>query len=299
MKPVHLLAALLFVGFFTTPTARSAEDVKAVIKTGGDFEVEIVKDVAYYEGDDADANKHKLDLYLPNGHKDYPVLFFVHGGSWRGGDRKQYGPLGNVFAKNGVGVVAISYRLSPKVQHPEHSKDVARAFAWTHKNIAKHGGKSDQIFVSGHSAGGHLAALLATDQTYLRAHKLELSNIKGVIAMSGVYVLVANRIFESAFGKDEEVVKNAAPIKHVKENLCPFCLIYADKDFTTLDAMAEQFCKELKSCKCEAQTIKMPDRTHMTIIIKCATSEEDPTTQAMLEFIARHSSLKLKAKAMK
>ncbi|HKI31232.1 MAG TPA: alpha/beta hydrolase fold domain-containing protein, partial [Gemmataceae bacterium] len=170
--------------------ADKEEKGAAEVKVGGNFEVKEVKDIAYYEGDDADPKKHKLDLFLPKGQKDFPVLIFVHGGAWVFGDRKMYGSLGNTFAKNGIGTVVISYRLTPQVQHPGHIEDVARAFAWTHENIGKYGGKADQIFVSGQSAGGHLTALLATNETYLKAHKLSLKDIKGAIPISGVYTIV-------------------------------------------------------------------------------------------------------------
>jgi len=298
MNSTRISVVLLVLGLLATPPAR-AEDARPAIKIGGDFQIETKEDIAYYEGKDADPVKHKLDLYLPRGQKDFPVLFFVHGGSWRSGDRKMYTALGNVFAKNGIGTVIISYRLSPAVQHPGHVQDVARAFAWTHANIAKHGGRPDQVFASGHSAGGHLVALLATDESYLKAEKCSFADLKAVIPISGVYVIVPNRIFEPAFGKDETVVKNAAPINHVREHLVPFCMIYAEKDYPTLDAMAEQMCRALQKCKCEASAMCMKERDHISIIRQAASSEADPTTQAMLVFIAKHSGLKLTARETK
>src|SRR5437016_6619 len=102
------------------------------------FEVEAMKDIAYYDGPGADPVKHKLDLFLPKGQKVFPLVFFVHGGAWKRGDKGYLGvytSLGNFFARRGIGAVVINYRLSPAVQHPEHIKDVARAFAWTHKNL--------------------------------------------------------------------------------------------------------------------------------------------------------------------
>ena len=161
-------------------------------KVAGNFEVEVVKNVAYYEGADADATRHRLDLYLPKGQKNFPVLIFVHGGAWKSGTKDLYSPLGKLYAKNGIGTVIINYRLSPAVQHPGHIEDVARAFAWTHKNIAKHGGDPDNIFVCGHSAGGHLVSLLSTNETYLKAQGLAISNIKGTIPLSGVFIIVPN-----------------------------------------------------------------------------------------------------------
>src|SRR5262249_54396104 len=154
----------LLCGSLLSPSAWAA-DTKATVKSGGHFDVDVVKDIPYYTGADAHAAKNKLDLYLPQGHKDFPILFFIHGGPWQRGDKSRYVKLGDRFARNGIGTVIISYRLSPAVKHPEHAKDVARAFAWTHNNIAARGGRADQIFVCGHSAGGHLAALLACDPT--------------------------------------------------------------------------------------------------------------------------------------
>ncbi|MBL8794235.1 MAG: alpha/beta hydrolase, partial [Planctomycetia bacterium] len=268
------LAGLLLLAFLVAPRLHGAET--AAIKLGGNFEVETIKDVAYVAGADADPDKHKLDLYLPRGQKDFPVLLFVHGGSWRSGDRKMYAPLGNVLAKNGIGTAIISYRLSPKVQHPGHIQDVAKAFAWTCANIAKHGGRADQVFACGHSAGGHLVALLGTDESYLKAEKRAFADLKGVIAISGVYSIFPGAIFEPAFGKDEQVVKNASPLKHVKEKLCPFCLLYADKEYPTLDLMAEQMGKALQDCKCDVSLMKLKDRDHISIIRKAASDETDP-----------------------
>ena len=116
------------------------------------FGVKSLKDVAYHTGEDTHATKHKLDLFLPEGRKDFPVLFFVHGGAWRHGDKGFlgiYSALGKFYAQHGIGAVVINYRLSPDVQHPEHVKDVARAFAWTYHNIARYGGDPGRIFVRG------------------------------------------------------------------------------------------------------------------------------------------------------
>jgi acetyl esterase/lipase len=282
---------VLLVSAVFLPAARADEGAKPKIKTGGSYDVETVKGVAYFEGKDADPVRHKLDLYLPKGRQDFPVLFFVHGGAWRFGSKDTYAPLGRTFAKNGVGVVVTNYRLSPKVMHPAHIEDVAKAFGWTHRNIGKYGGRADQLFVSGHSAGGHLVALLCTDASHLAREKLAVSNVKGMIPMSGVYTIPAGMLKE-AFGTDEKVCKAASPLTHVKGDHPPALIIYADKDYPFLDVMGEEFCKKLKGCRCEASSLKVGNRTHITIIVQVA-SETDPATQAMLEFIARHSGLKL------
>src|SRR5438270_10644137 len=179
-QTMKLCPFTLFVLLSCAADASADDANKPPIVRTGSFEVQSIKDIAYDDAKDADPVRHKLDLYLPKGHKDFPVLMFVHGGAWTSGNKNLYGPLGQRFAANGIGTAIINYRLSPAVQHPAHAQDVAKAFAWTHKNIGKHGGRADQIFISGHSAGGHLVALLATDESYLKAHKLGISDIKGV-----------------------------------------------------------------------------------------------------------------------
>src|SRR5262249_28886666 len=225
--------------------------------------------------------------------KSFPVLMFVHGGTWKSGNKNLYAPLGKLYAKNGIGTVIINYRLSPKVQHPAHIEDVARAFAWTHKHIAEHGGDPANFFVCGHSAGGHLVSLLSTSEPYLKAHNLKISDIKGTIPISGVFVLIPNQAFKDIFTMDRETVKSASPIEHVAGKHPPCLLIYADKDFLTLDTQAEQMCKKLTGCECEARTLKIADRTHISIITSMV-NEADPANQAIFEFLAKYGGLKLK-----
>ena len=179
--------------------------------------VEHVQGVAYHEGPDADDFRHRLDLFLPQGRKDYPVVVLVHGGAWVMGDNHScglYPAVAEFLASQGIGVVLPNYRLSPAVKHPEHAKDVARAFAWARAHIADHGGRPDRLFVAGHSAGGHLVALLATDETYLRAEGLQTADIRGVIAFSGVYRIPP--------GKMSATLGGATPLAFRFDEMAPF-----------------------------------------------------------------------------
>jgi acetyl esterase/lipase len=265
------------------------------IMIGGHFPVEVVADIPYVDGADAD-KKQKLDLYLPKGQRNVPVLLFIHGGAWRSGDRMLYGPLGRTFARNGVATVIISYRLTPQVKHPGHIEDVARAFAWTVKNIAKYGGNPAQIFVSGQSAGGHLAALLATNDQFLAAEKLSAKAIKGVVPISGIYLTGEHKVFDGVIGKDKESALSASPLRHVTGDEPPFLIMYADNDFKTCDAMSKAFAKALQAKKVPARVVEIPDRNHITIIVRMAASAADPVSQETLKFIAEHGHLTLTPK---
>jgi len=295
------------------------------------FEVEVHKDLAYYDGPDAHPVKHKLDLFVPRGKKNYPVLFFVHGGAWRSGDKSflgVYTALGKFFASRGVGTVVINYRLSPAVQHPEHVKDVARAFAWTQRRIADYGGDPRQVFVCGHSAGGHLVSLLATDETYLKAEGVDPASIKGVMAVSGVYRILPTdpevtleddkvkevtnpggngpapraaaeggevrfrmNLFTPVFGSDPKVRADASPINHVHKGLPPFVIFHADNDLTTLPEMAEEFDQALKDIGCTSERVCVKDRSHINIMTK-ASKPDDPLGAAMLAFVRRTTQAK-------
>jgi acetyl esterase/lipase len=156
-----------------------------------------VRDLAYRNGPQSDPYRHRLDLFYPKGKKDFPVIVLVHGGGWSIGDNRCFGlytSVGRFLAGQGIGVVMPNYRLSPRVKHPEHVKDVARAVVWTKGHIAEYGGDPGRIFLMGHSAGGHLVALLGTDESYLRAEGLKLADLKGVIAVSGVYDIPAGAV---------------------------------------------------------------------------------------------------------
>jgi acetyl esterase/lipase len=149
-------------------------------------------DLRYAKGGNS---RHVLDVFAPRGAKRAPVVLFVHGGTWMFGDKNFFGlyrGVGRYLARHGAVAVSVNYRLSPAVKHPAHVRDVARAFAWARAHVAEYGGDPDHIILCGHSAGGHLVALLATDETYLKDPALKLTSrdrqaVRGVIGVCGVY----------------------------------------------------------------------------------------------------------------
>ena len=201
--------------------------------------VEVQAGISYTEGAPADADKHKLDLYLPRDKKNFPVLVFLHGGSWRTGDRSLYRALGDRFARAGIGVAIPSYRLMPQNPHPAQIEDVAAAFAWVVRNIAQHGGDASRIYLSGHSAGAHLAALLALDERYLRKFDLPRTAIRGVIAMSGIYDVDNLDTFLVAADKGDK--HDASPVAHAHSGAPPFLISYCQWDYFGLPKQARDF----------------------------------------------------------
>jgi acetyl esterase/lipase len=284
----------LFWGLLALPTdnVRGVE-VKAASQS---FEIDVKEDITYYEGRQADRTKHQLDVYVPKGVKEFPVLFFVHGGSWSLGDKKGelgvrvYDTLSRSVAHQGIGVVVPNYRLSPRVKHPAHIRDVARAFAWTVKHIKEFGGRTDAIFIAGHSAGGHLVCLLATDPAYLKAEGLSVKAIRGVVAVSGVYRVPPNRLFDGVFGRDPAVRKDASPISHVGPGLPHFLVLCAEQDLPTCGKKeAGAFCAALLTKDNLADLMEMKDRNHISIMFSMV-DDADPARRAILTFIRKNTS---------
>lgn len=246
-------------------------------------------DIAYRIDKDADKERHRLDVYAPKGKKDFPVVLFVHGGSWKSGNKNLYAALGQALAADGIGCVICNYRLSPAVQHPAHVEDVAKAFAWTADNIGKYGGNKQQLFLCGHSAGGHLVSLLATDPRYLKAEKHSPAEVRGVASFSGVYEIVTDvPTLEAPFGKDEKVCKLASPLTHVTGKCPPFLIAYADNDFNRLDETALNMHAALKKADSPVELVKCKNRNHYTIIIEFAKSNDDPLNKAFREFVQKN-----------
>jgi len=246
--------------------------------------VAVTKGIVYIEGKPEDAAKHKLDLYVPKDKTNAPVFLFIHGGAWRSGDRALYPAFGNRFAKQGIVVAVISYRLAPKNPHPAQIEDVADAFAWVARHISEYGGDTNRIYVGGHSAGGHLAALLTLDESYLKARQLSAKDIRGVICLSGVYNVNDGSKESKVFGKDESVKKAASPMSYVKGSAPPFLVTYCQWDYPTLPFQARMFHRALKTAGISSELLYVPGEGHISEMLSI-THDDDPSAQAILKFI--------------
>jgi acetyl esterase/lipase len=239
--------------------------------------VDYQKDITYVEGSQDD--KQRLDLYLPRGKQDVPVLMFLHGGSWSMGDRALYRALGNRLAREGIAVAIPSYRLMPQHEFPAQVEDSAAAFDWVYRNIARYGGDRSRVYVAGHSAGGHLASLLALDPQYLAKFNLNTSLIHGVVSLSGVYDLRWVRGFRT------EVVKHdASPIHHTHSGAPRFLVAYCQRDYFGLPKQARDFSAALKKAFVDTKLVYVPLDNHITEIINVA-REQGPLLDAILKFV--------------
>jgi acetyl esterase/lipase len=192
----------------------------------------VTRDVPYV--DDQIAPRQELDVYgfEPDGCDPVPVVVYVHGGGWRGGDKRAVGEKATFFNDLGYVFVSVNYRLSApngdpnRPMHPDHSDDVGMAIAWVEANIDDHGGDGEHLALIGHSAGAHLVALVGLDDHYVDQAGGDPSAIECVISNdAGAYDLLARRengprasaLVANAFGTDETILRDASPIAHVDD----------------------------------------------------------------------------------
>jgi acetyl esterase/lipase len=138
--------------------------------------------------------------------------------------------------------------------------------------------------VAGHSAGGHLAALLTLDDRYLAAHQISPAVIRGVLALSGVYNLTIGESQESVFGSDRAVRREASPLFHVRAGAPPFLVAYCQWDYFSLPAQARIFCRALQEAGVKAELAYVPGESHISEMVNIW-REDCPLAIAALKFL--------------
>lgn len=167
----------------------------------------------------------KLDVYYPVGKTNFTTVVWFHGGGLEGGEKEIPAQLKD----KGIAVVAVNYRLSPKAQHPAYIEDAAQSVAWVFENIQSLGGNSKNIYISGHSAGGYLALMVALDKSYLAKYQIDADSIKGIIPVSGQTNTHYTIRKERGMPMDVPVVDGFAPLNKARKNIPPMLLITGDR----------------------------------------------------------------------
>ncbi len=250
----------------------------SLVRPSGRFRV--LLDVRYA----AHSPRNRLDLYLPEG-SGFPVALFVHGGGWISGDKAMCGHVGSFLARHGIGAAVMNYRLSPEVRHPAHVEDVAAAFAWVRRNVGAFGGDTRRLSVVGHSAGGHLVSLLATDEAHLQPWGLSPRDIQGVVTVSGIYRIGLNvslyglgHVFR---GADKAA---ASPLSHVKPGCPPFLILHARRDTWTLAGQARRLHARIVAANGWSRLVAVPGVSHDSILHK-AVVPDAPHGRQIVRFL--------------
>ena len=255
------------------------------------YSVRVVRDLSYLQGASYPDRKDKLDVYVPEGRRNAPVIVSYYGGALMAGDKSEHTFIGRRFASAGFVTVVVNYRLSPGVAHPAHARDAAASFAWVKRHITEYGGDANRVFVIGHSAGAYLVALLSTDERYLAAHKLSLGDIRGAVPVSAFYWVeregVAPDRDKSVWGTDPKVWVDASPAHHLKSGTPPMLILYADGDEDWRRRQNVEAAQAMKAAgQASVEIAMITDRTHMTIWERMS-ADRDETAERIIQFVNR------------
>lgn len=262
-------------------------------------DVQIMLDVPYKTGEsltDYERQRCRLDVYFPKGKKNFPTLVWFHGGGLKNGDKSslQSGDsvksesIAHSFAEHGIAVVVPNYRLSPKATYPAYIQDAAAAVLWTKQQMQQHGASSKALFVGGHSAGGYLTMMLAMDPHYLKDIGADVSDIAGIIPVSGQTMTHYTVREERGIGKHTITVDEAAPVHFTRADTPPALVIYADNDMAARAEENMYFVELMKDAGNKGIAgLQVKNRTHGTIASELV-HPTDPGRIAIVEFIQKH-----------
>lgn len=196
------------------------------------------KDISYIDNNETDAYRRercKLDIYYPENLEEFPTVVWFHGGGLEGGNKR----IPKELTDRGFAVIAPNYRLSPKAQHPAYIEDAAAAVAWAMANVERYGGRRDRIFVAGHSAGGYLTLMLATDKRYLEAYGTDADSVAAYLPVSGQTVTHSTIRKERGLPAGVPIIDEYAPVNRARKDTAPIMMITGDRNLEMADRYEE------------------------------------------------------------
>jgi acetyl esterase/lipase len=291
MKPFATFLAILFLASFTSALAQpQATSAKLNVK----------RDIPYAEPADP---KQRVDIYAPEGARNLPVVFWIHGGGWQAGDRTNVQFKPQAFVDKGFVFVSTGYRLLTNVEMVTIFRDIARSVRHVHDHIGEYGGDPKRILVMGHSAGAQLAALICIDDRYLKAEGLSLNIIKGCVPVDGdTYDVPA--IIETAetrlrvhrmqmptfghrikFGNDPAKHRDYSAVTHVAKDkgIPPFLILHV-ADHPDVSAQAQRLEAVLKDAGIPAKRFAARETNHSKLNENLGLTD-DPSTKVLFEFV--------------
>ena len=259
---IHLLLPAFLLPALFSPQSASA--------TRYPQEIICAKDIVYNR-----EHHMTLNVFAPvNSTEPKEVLVFVHGGSWIHGKKSTYDFFGKGMARKGVVAVIIDYRLCPDARYDGIAMDAAMAVKWVRDSIYRYGGDPKQIYVSGHSAGGQVAALISTDNSYFDS--LGMKNpIRGCILIDGFgldmnyYLSHTNfmrQTYTTVFTKDEHNWILGSPYYHMHKGMPEFLLFVGGRTYPSIKIINREFYTGLKQYQPDAQLIGVPHAHHCGMI---------------------------------
>jgi len=224
--------------------------------------VQAATDLTYAAG-----GRGGVDVYAPADARDAPVVMFLYGGGWEAGERGMYRFVGASLAAGGVVCMIPDYRVYPEVRFPAFVEDAARAVAWGHAHAAEHGGSPERMMLMGHSAGAHIAAMLALNPVFLRGEGLDPAMLKGVIGLAGPYdfLPLRTRQLRAIFGTEAQWPASQ-PVNFVTPGAPPMLLATGNQDSVVLPRNSESLAAAMLRVAAPVRSIVYPGLGHSEVV---------------------------------
>jgi acetyl esterase/lipase len=232
--------------------------------------------------------RQRLDVYTPDdaAKGPRPIVVYFYGGSWQAGQRTDSRIVAEALAASGIVTVAPDYRIFPETIFPGFLDDAATAVRWARDHAQDYGGDPSRIVVMGHSAGAHIAAMLATDSRYLDAHGMSKSALAGMIGLAGPYVAIPaedhmSEIFPAA------TRARALPIRFISGHEPPMLLATGTADTVVDPRNSERFADALRAHDDRVELKRYPGFGHGRIVATFSASQRasSPVFADVLSFI--------------
>jgi len=233
-------------------------------------------DVSYLQSADEKTSKApQLNVFVPrkSSATQLPVLIFVHGGNWNSGRKGTYDLLGRNFASKGVITVIPDYTLSPEANYDEMARQIVSVIQWTKKNISQYNGNPNTIYITGHSAGGHLSALAVMNPKY----GIDSGSISGIILNDAAGLDIRNYLEENpptvkddylaTWTSNSELWKDASPIYFLNKNTPPFLIYVGDKTYNAVKISNNRFVNALKPFQPDVMPIRL-NKKHVSMVLQ-------------------------------
>jgi arylformamidase len=220
-------------------------------------------------------NPLQLNVFVPRKAegKKLPVLIYVHGGNWNSGNKNIYGFFGRNFAKKNVITVITSYTLSPDATYDQMASEIASAIKWVETDIEKYGGHPKKLFVTGHSAGGHLVALATMNPKY----GVEEGTVSGIILNDAAGLDMKHYLeqipptsendYLNTWTNNPKEWKNASPIYFLNDKTPPFLIYVGTKTYPSIKVANERFVKKLNTFQKDITPV-LVDKKHIPMILQ-------------------------------
>jgi acetyl esterase/lipase len=265
-KLSFLSSPIVGLGLALLLSGCSSLDVLNAVTPNG--EAQLTSDIRYGE-----QLRQTLDIHLPTTTKTArPVVIFFYGGRWQNGSKSEYVFVGQALAKLGIITVIPDYRLFPDVEFPTFIRDSAAATKWTLNNIQRYGGDPKQVFLMGHSAGAHIAAMLATNAQYLQEVGLTPRQLKGMIGLAGGYDFkITDADIKQVFRRASSY-EDSQPINFVDGDEPPLLLLHGKKDVTLAPQNSKNLAYQTKQLGGQAEVVIYDKMAHVGMLLSLVDS---------------------------